>query len=167
MDVAHFEAGALTGQTTRPQRRYSPLVGHLRQRIILIHELRQLARTEEFLDGSGHRLGIDDFLRHQVFGVGKRQTLLDRALDANQAQPELVFNHLTDRADTTVAQMIDIINRAVPITDLDELTQDIDDVLPGEHSAACDLGTTQSTVEFHATHGRKIVTVGREEQVFE
>ena len=167
MDVAHFEAGAFTGQTARPQSRYSPLVGNLRQRIVLIHELRKLARTKEFLDGSGHRLGIDDFLRHQVFGVGKRQTLLDRALDTNQAQPELVFNHLTDRTDTTVAQMIDIIDRAVAVTDLDEFTKDIDDVLPGEHPTTGNLGTTQSTVEFHATHGRKIVTVGREEQVFE
>ena len=40
MHVAHFEAGALAGQTARPQGRETPLVGDFRQRVGLIHELR-------------------------------------------------------------------------------------------------------------------------------
>ncbi len=42
MDVAHLKPGAFASQPARPQCRDAPLVGDLRQRIVLIHELRQL-----------------------------------------------------------------------------------------------------------------------------
>ena len=42
MHVAHLEAGALARQTARPQRREAALVRHFRQRVGLVHELRQL-----------------------------------------------------------------------------------------------------------------------------
>src|ERR687896_404355 len=47
MHVAHFEAGALARETTRPERRDAPLVRDLRQGIRLVHELRKLRRTEK------------------------------------------------------------------------------------------------------------------------
>jgi hypothetical protein len=40
MDVAHLEAGALAREPARAERRQAPLVGDLRQRIGLVHELR-------------------------------------------------------------------------------------------------------------------------------
>ncbi len=42
MHVAHLEAGALAGQAARAERRQAPLVGDLRERVGLIHELREL-----------------------------------------------------------------------------------------------------------------------------
>ncbi len=42
VDVAHLEARAFPGQTARPQRRQTALVGHFRQRVGLVHELREL-----------------------------------------------------------------------------------------------------------------------------
>ena len=62
--VADFEAGALAGQTARPKRRETTLVGDLRQRVGLVHELRQLRGAEELAHGGGRRLGVDQVLRH-------------------------------------------------------------------------------------------------------
>ena len=64
--VTHFETGTLAGQTTRAKGRYTALVGNFRQRVRLVHKLRQLAGTEKFLDRGRNRLGIDQVMRHQV-----------------------------------------------------------------------------------------------------
>src|SRR5213082_672776 len=40
--VAHLESGALARESPGTQRRHAPLVSHLRQRVVLVHELRQL-----------------------------------------------------------------------------------------------------------------------------
>ena len=47
--VAHLEAGALAGEAARPQSRDAALVGDLGERIVLVHELRQLRGAEELL----------------------------------------------------------------------------------------------------------------------
>src|SRR5439155_1435628 len=65
--VADIEAGALTRKAAGPQRREAPLVGQLRQRVGLVHELRQLAGPEELLDRRHHRAGVVD--RRRVTGA--------------------------------------------------------------------------------------------------
>ena len=50
MHVAHFEAGALARQAARAKRRDATLVRDFRQRVVLVHELRQLRGAEELLD---------------------------------------------------------------------------------------------------------------------
>src|SRR5690606_20841943 len=117
--VTHLEAGAFTGQTTRAERRNASLVGELRQRVVLVHELGQLAGTDELLDRRRDRLGVDQVLGHQAFALSHGQTLLDRTLDAHQAHTELVLGHFTDGADTTVAQMVDIVDHTLAVTDVD------------------------------------------------
>ena len=52
MHVADFEAGAIAARAARPKGRKTALVGQLRQRIDLIHELRELAAAEEIADDS-------------------------------------------------------------------------------------------------------------------
>src|SRR5690606_7779884 len=115
--VTHLEAGTLTGQTTRPERGDAALVGDLRQRVVLVHELGQLAGTEELLHCRCHRLGVDQVLGHQAFALGHGQTLLDRALHAHQAHAELVLGHFANGADTTVTQVIDVVDHALAVTD--------------------------------------------------
>ena len=100
VNVAHFEACALTRQATRAKCRYAALMRHFGQRVVLVHELRELARAEEFLDRRRNRLGVDHLLRHQTFGLGLRQALLDRTLDADEAHAERVLGHLADAAYT-------------------------------------------------------------------
>ena len=64
MHVAHLEAGALAREPAGPERGKTPLVGDLRQRIGLIHELRELRGAEELAHRRRRRLGVD-----QVRGI--------------------------------------------------------------------------------------------------
>src|SRR5207247_9473744 len=47
MHVADLESSPLSGETAGSEGRQTPLVGNFRKRIGLIHELRQLRRSEE------------------------------------------------------------------------------------------------------------------------
>jgi len=71
-------------------------VGDLGQRVGLVHELRELAGAEEFLDRRRNGLGIDQVMRHQVVALGLVQALLDRALDADESGAELVLRQFAD-----------------------------------------------------------------------
>ena len=95
--VAHLESRALARQAARAQRRDAPLVRDLGERVVLVHELRELRGAEELLDRGRHRLGVDHLLRHQRLGLGDRQALLDGALDAHQTDAEGVLRHLADQ----------------------------------------------------------------------
>src|SRR3546814_21076067 len=106
MHVADFEARAFTRQTARSEGRNATLVRHFRQRIVLVHELRELRRTEELLDRCRYRLGIDQVLRRQVLGFSQRKALAHRALDTDQAGAEHVLGHFADRTNAAVAEMV-------------------------------------------------------------
>ncbi|MNC44096.1 hypothetical protein D3C75_929920 [compost metagenome] len=67
--VTYFEACTLTGQTTRAECGDTTFVRNLRQRVVLVHELRQLAGTEELFNRSRDRLSVDHILRHQGIEV--------------------------------------------------------------------------------------------------
>ena len=120
--VADFESGALARQTAWSKSRETPLVRDLRERIGLIHELRKLARSEEFADRRHHGLGV-----HQVVRHGRRHFLVDRhlfldgALHAHQADAELVFEQFADRAHAAVAEVIDIVHRADALAQLQQV----------------------------------------------
>ena len=62
--------------------------------------------------------------------------------------------------------MIDVVNGTVTIADIDQLTQDINDVFLRQHPAAGRFRTSQSAVEFHPANSRQIITIRREEQIF-
>src|SRR5690606_32578142 len=47
--VTNLNTGTLTAQTTGAQRREATLVGQTRERVVLVHELRQLRGSEELL----------------------------------------------------------------------------------------------------------------------
>jgi hypothetical protein len=142
-------------------------VRDLGQRIILVHELRQLRGAEEFLDRGRHRLGVDHFLRHQRFGLGDGQPFLDRALDAHQANSESVLSHFADGPHTPIAQMVNVVNAAVAIADIDQNLQDVEDVFLGQHIGTRDLLAAHTAVELHAADGRNVVALVVEEQVVE
>ncbi len=187
--VAHFEAGALAGQAARAQCRDAALVRHFRQRVVLVHELRQLRGTEELLDGSGDRLGVDQLLRGQAFGLGHRQALLDRALDADQAHAEHVLGHFADRTHAAVAQVVDVVHHATAVADLGQDLDHVEDVravaVRGnqalglfvvalaevlavvQHGFAGDFLAADAAVELHAADRGQVVALEGEEQVVE
>src|SRR5690606_11895583 len=161
--VAHFEAGALTGQTARAECGDTALVGDLGERVVLVHELGQLAGAEEFLHRRRDRLGVDQVLRHQAFAFGHGQAFLDRALDAHQAHAELVLGHFAHAAHAAVAQVVDVVHHALAVTDVDQGLEHVDDVFLAQHASAFDLGATDAAVELHAAHSRQVVAIGAEE----
>ncbi len=129
MHVAHFEARALARQATRTERRDAALVGDFGQRIVLVHELRlSCDEPKNSLIAARDRLRVDEVLRRQAFGLGERQALAHRALDAHEADAEDVLGHFADRTHATVAEMIDVIDRAATVADLDQHLEHVEDV---------------------------------------
>ena len=167
MHVAHLEAGALARQAAGSQGRDAALVGDLRQRIGLVHELRQLAGSEELLDRRRNRLGVDQVVRHQVVRFRLRQALLHRALDAHQARPELVLGQFAHRTHAPVAEVIDIVDLAPAVPEFDQDADDCEDVLVRQRHRPGKFAPADAAVEFHAAHGRQVVALFGVEQAVE
>ena len=128
MNVADFEARAFAAETARAQRAQAPLVGQFGKRIGLVHELAELAASEEILDDGGKRFRIDQFLRRQSAGGGSKSVMrsLDQALGAGQADAALVLEQFAHRAQAAAAEMIDIVNRALALADVDQIANGLD-----------------------------------------
>ena len=108
--VTYLEAGTLTRQTARTQGRETTLVGYLGQRVRLIHELRQRVGTEERIDNARDSLGVDQVSRREHLIVADVHALTNRTAHTGQTDRELVRQLLTNGTDTTVRQVIDIID---------------------------------------------------------
>ena len=169
--VADFEAGALTGETTRSKGRQAALVGDLGERVGLVHELRELRGAEELADGGHHRLGVDEVVRH-----GRRHLLVDRhlfldgAFHADQADAELVLHQLADGADAAVAEMIDVVDGADVLAQLEQVADGPVEVLGGEGAlveAGGVLVLVELDVELEAADAREVVLARIEEHAFE
>src|SRR6267378_2418986 len=82
----------------------------LRKRVGLIHKLRELTGTKKLAHRCRHRLGVDKIPWHgRLHFLMDRHLLLDRAFHALKADAKLVFQQLSNRPDTPVAEMIDIV----------------------------------------------------------
>ena len=144
MHVADLEAGPLTGETTRAERRQTALVGETGQRVGLVHELRQLAGAEELLDGGDDRPDVDQGLRRDRLDVLGRHALADDALHTRQTRADLVLDELADGAQTTVAEVVDVVGldddrrrradrcSVSPACSLHQVLDRRDDVVDGE-----------------------------------
>ena len=165
--VAHFEAGALAGQTARAKRREAALVGDLRQRVGLVHELRQLRGAEELAHRGGRRLGVDQVLRHDRVDLDRRHALLDRALHAQQADAVLVLHQLADRAHAAVAEIVDVVDLALAVAQVDQRLDDREDVFLAQHAHGVLGLELEAHVHLHAADRRQVVALGIEEQRLE
>src|ERR1700686_4540674 len=167
MYVAHFESSAFARQTARPKSRETPLVRNLRQRICLIHELRQLRRPEEFADRSHHWLRVDQVVRHRRrHFLVHAHLFLDRAFHADQADAELIFQQLANRADAAIAQVIDVIHRADVLTQLQQVLDRRVEIVRIKRAlleARRFLIFKQLDVELQAAHTREVILARIEE----
>ncbi len=186
MHVADFESRAFAREAARSQGRKTPLVRDLRQRVGLVHELRELARSEELADGGHDRLGV-----HQVVRHGRRHLLvhrhlfLDGALHAHQADAELVLEQLAHRAHAAVAQVVDIVHRkAADAPQLEQVADHVVEILGVQDLAVQRMPVlvlrvrspgrrrvfgvvVDLDVELHAAHAREIVFARVEEHALE
>ena len=109
-------------------------MGEARQRVHLVHELRQLGRSEELLDRGHHGTDVDERLRRDRFDVLGRHALTHDALHAAEADPNLVLDQLADRADTAVGEVVLVVEAVAGLL-LDEVQHVAD---RGEHLAAAE-----------------------------
>jgi hypothetical protein len=107
--VADVEARALARQAAGAERRQPALVRQLGQRVVLVHELRQLARAEELLDRRDHGARVDQRRRRDRVRVADRHALLDDPLHPDEAHAELVLQQLAHRAHAPVAEVVDVV----------------------------------------------------------
>ena len=82
---------------------------HLGQRVVLVHELRELGGAEELLDRSRHRADVDEGLRGDRLDVLGGHAVSHDALHPSQTGTQLVLDELTDGTQTTVAEVVDVI----------------------------------------------------------
>ena len=166
--VAHLEPGALTRQTARPERRETPLVRDLGERVGLVHELRQLRAAEELADRGHHRLGVDQVVRH---GGGHflvhRHLFLDRTLHPDQADAELVLEQLADRAHAPVAEVIDVVHVGRVAAQLQQVLDDLVEVLRVQHLLVERRLQLQLRVELQPADAREVVLLRVEEHALE
>src|SRR5690606_26155046 len=122
------EASTLTGKTTRSKSRQTALVGDFRQRVGLVHELRQLRGAEEFTHSGSSRLGVDQILRHDGVDFDRAHALLDGALHAEQTKAVGVFHEFADGTNAAVAEVVDVVDFATAIAQVDQGADDFNDV---------------------------------------
>ena len=95
-------------------------MGQTRERIDLVHELRQLRSSEELLDRCHNGANVDQGLRRDRLDVLGRHALTDDALHTAETDPNLVLDQFTDGTDTTVGEVV-LIVEAVTRLLLDEV----------------------------------------------
>ena len=101
---------------------------YFREWVGLVHELRELRRSEELFYDSRYRLRVDEVVRHQGFDFLKTHTLTDGPLHAHQADTELVFEKFTNGSNPTVSEVVDIIYLTFAILQLEKVANDLHDV---------------------------------------
>jgi hypothetical protein len=85
----------------------------------LIHELRQLRRTEELPHCRRGGLRVDQVMRHHRVDLDRAHALADRPLHPQQADTVLIFHQLADRPDPAIAEVIDIVDLAATVLEVD------------------------------------------------
>ena len=85
-------------------------MGQFCQRIVLVHKLGQLGTSEEFLDGCRHRTNVHQSLRSRNINVLNGHSFLYDSFHSGQTDTELVLEKLSYRSQSSVSQMVYIVN---------------------------------------------------------
>ena len=167
--VTHLKARTLARQAARAQRGQAPLVGRLRQRINLIHELAELAAPKEIADHRAERLGIDQLGgRHRVrLLIKERHTLLHQTLRTGEAHAALVGHQLAHCANTPAAEVINVVQHALAHLELEQITRSLEQIVLGENARVIGILETKLLPDLVATHTAEIVPFGIEKQALE
>ena len=122
--ISHLKPGAVTGQTAGAQCGQTTLMGQLRQGVVLVHKLRQRRGAEELTNGSHHRANVNQCLGGNgvlVVLCLQGHTLTNHALHTGKADTELVLQQLAYCADTTIAQVVNVVCGAYTASQVAEI----------------------------------------------
>ena len=128
MDVTDFIAGTFTGKTARSQGGQTAFMRQFGKRVVLVHELGQLAAAEKFLHSRYDRTNVDKGLRGDDVSILDGHAFTDDTFHTGQSNAELVLQEFANAADTTVAQMVDIILAFHAINDIQEIAKGSNDI---------------------------------------
>ncbi len=184
--VAHLDRRALAGEAARAQRRQAAAVRETGQAVGLIHELGQLRRAEELLQGGGHRADVDDRLRRDRVLVLGGEALADDPLHPVEADPEGLLDQLADGAQPAVAEVLVLVEvvldrvardrrrvggvvlallgHAQLDRQVDQPLHQLDDVAGGENAALGRYLGAEPHVQLVAADPGEVVALGVEEQ---
>ena len=99
--------------------------------------------------------------------IVKRHTLTNQSLGTGKTDSTLVGQKFAYRADTTAAQMIDIIRHSVTLAQFEEIAHGFNNIFLAE-DAVVDLGIeTKFLLDFVATNTTEIVAFGIEEETLQ
>ena len=168
-------------------------MGQPRQRVGLVHELRQLRGAEELLQRRDHGPDVDDGLRGDRVGVLGGEALADHALHPVEADPEGLLDQLADGAQPAVAEvlvlvevvvdrlarvgdrlggvvldrvlLVDLLGDAEDLGDRDELLDQGDDVVVGEDPGVEVDVQVQARVQLVAADPGQVIALGVEEEL--
>ena len=132
--VSNLETSTLTRQTTRTKGRKTTLVGYLSQWVSLVHELWQWVGTKEWVDNARDGLGIDQICWSEHLIVAYIHTLTDSAAHTCQTDRELVSQLLAYGTNTTVRQVVDIIDSSTWVDELNQIFDNLDDVILSQNA---------------------------------
>ena len=155
--VADFEAGALAAEAARPERRQAAAVGHARQRVDLVHELRQLRGAEELLDGGDDRADVDQRGRGDGLDVLGGHALANDALHAAEADAHLVLDQLADAADAAVGEVVLVVEAVAGLLldEVEHVADGGDDLVGTQHVGVVGIAV-------HAALGRVVALAAEE-----
>ena len=141
-------------------------MGQLRERVDLVHELRQLAPAKKVPNHCGQSLGVDQLgRRHGVqLLIEERHALLNQALCAGQANAALVGQELAHGADAATTQVINIIDGAIPQLEAEQILRCLNHVLLHQRAGAVIPLEAKLLVHLVTAHPAQVVSLGIEEQ---
>ena len=131
VNIANLKARTLSIQTTRAQRRQTSLVSQLGKRVRLVNDLRQFTATEKVLNRCRNTLWIDKAPRSHVFLILKAHPLLNSSTKLQETFSKLIRSQLIDRSQTSVTQVINIIDMSILSVDrkLKQITHGREDII--------------------------------------
>ncbi len=163
--ISNLEACALTGKTTWSQCGHTTLVRHLGKRVGLVHELRELVGAEERVDHRGDRTRIDQLARGELLHIMDVHPLLDRTGHTGHTDIDLAAELLAHGPDTTIAKVIDIIDRLLSCLQIDQVLDDRDDIVAGQRRLVRRYAQAELLVDTVTTDLAEIVALRVEEEL--
>ena len=168
MNVTHFKTSTFTVQTARSQCTQTTFVRQLGQGVLLVDHLRQFAAAKEEVDAARNALAVDQVGHFRdFFRVFQAHSFLHRAAELQEALSHFVGGQFVDRTKTTVTEVVDIIDRALAITQTKHVLHRVDEVFCSDrHFVFADV-LAELAVDAESTHTSETVTIFVVEFFFE
>ena len=130
VDVTHFEACAFSVKTAGTECGKLSLVRKFCDRVVVIHELRQLRTSEELFDNAGNGLDVDEGLCLVIARILRNgHTLFDDSVKSCHTDTELVLEQFAYRSDSAVCKVVDIVGHAETVYESEVVANGRNDIV--------------------------------------